>query len=431
MNGYPVCIDIERSVLGACLRSQGVMDATRGDIEDSDFSLDRNRIIWRAMVALYDSGKPVDRVAVMADLEARGERESAGGFTYVLDLDNGIPEGAPIGGWVERLREYSLRRRMIATAHSLELRAADETEPLDALLSGFSSAASELAQQTSDSRRPFSTADLIAREGVSALMVARRQGEIAFPFPRLNEALRGMGAGQMVILMAATAKGKTSMALQIAELAALQGHTPVIWTMEMSPRSLFRRMVTQVSGCWCGSHQMTFQERESQRGAIARLSDCPIYFDQSSRSVGAFLASLRQVRARTHNLGLAVVDYLQLIRGSGDRRSRAQEVSENSRALKLASVDMGIPFLVLSQVDRSSVKGEGKITLHSCKESGDIENDADVVLWIDGPDLSRDVETPISCHIGKQREGPAGFSIPMVFSPGSQTFAEVKHECTD
>jgi len=117
------------------------------------------------------------------------------------------------------------------------------------------------------------------------------------------------------------------------------------------------------------------------------------------------------------------VDYLQLIRGS--RTNRAQEVSDNSRSLKMAAMDLGIPIVVLSQVDRSSVKGGGEISLHSGKESGDIENDADVVLWIQGGELSREQDTPISLHVGKQREGPAGFSIPMIFSPTSQTFQEV------
>jgi replicative DNA helicase len=228
----------------------------------------------------------------------------------------------------------------------------------------------------------------------------------------------------MVVLMAATSRGKTSLALQVATAAAIQSHVPLVWTMEMSPKSLFQRMVTQITGSPSTRRGTSFEERQGQRLAIAQLNDSPVYFDQHSRSVASFAASLRQVRSQT-KLGLAVVDYLQLIRGIGGRASRAQEVSDNSRALKLAAMDMGIPFLVLCQVDRSSVKSGGQITLHSGKESGDIENDADVVMWIEAGELSRDLPTTVSLHIGKQREGPAGFSIPMVFSPTSQTFQEV------
>jgi replicative DNA helicase len=162
--------------------------------------------------------------------------------------------------------------------------------------------------------------------------------------------------------------------------------------------------------------------RGAQNEAIARLNDNPIHFDPHSRSVSGFVSRLRHVRAEA-GLGFAVVDYLQSIRGSG--RNRAQEVSDNSLELKLAAMDLEFPILVLSQVDRAGVKGETKIGLHSAKESGDIENDCDVQLWIEGPEPTRDQDTQGSVRLAKQREGPAGFSIPMVFRPQPQTFLEI------
>ncbi len=161
--------------------------------------------------------------------------------------------------------------------------------------------------------------------------------------------------------------------------------------------------------------------------ASVTLDENRIYLDSDARNVGSFVAGLRRVKAQGR-LGMAVVDHLQLIRSTSSR-NRAQEVSENSRSLKLAAMDLDIPFLVLSQVDRSSVKGDGVIGLHSAKESGDIENDADVVMWVQsGAEFSRDQDTLVSLHVGKQREGAAGFSIPMVFRPQSQTFMEVENE---
>jgi replicative DNA helicase len=230
----------------------------------------------------------------------------------------------------------------------------------------------------------------------------------------------------MIVVLAATSRGKTSFALQVAIRAALKGQTPVVWTMEMPPKQLFRRMVNQISGSYCGKSLLSLVELQGQREAIGQLDNYPVFFDQHSNSIGAFLSSLRQVRSRK-TLGLAIVDYLQLIR-STDKENRAQEVSENSRAIKLAAMDFGIPILVLSQVDRGSVKGDGKIGLYSGKESGSIEQDADILLWIDAPELSRDQRTTISIHVGKNRDGPAGFGVPMVFTPENQTFTEIEDE---
>jgi replicative DNA helicase len=239
----------------------------------------------------------------------------------------------------------------------------------------------------------------------------------------LDGPLNGIQDGQLIVLLGETSRGKTSWALQLAAAAAQQSLSPLIWGLEMSARSMFRRLVVQVSSTPLSkSAQMTFQDREAHRDAVAFLNDSPVWFDTRSRSVAAFVASLRRLR-RQARLGLAVVDYLQLIR-SGSHRNRADEVSDNSRALKLAAMDLEIPILVLSQVDRSSVKGDGEIGLHSAKNSGDIENDADVLLWIRAPEFSRDSPTECKIHIGKQREGPVGFEIKLTFHPVTQRFEE-------
>jgi replicative DNA helicase len=239
-------------------------------------------------------------------------------------------------------------------------------------------------------------------------------------------ALYGLQPGQLIVLLAETMRGKTSFALQLAARAAMQTVSPLIWALEMSAYSMFRRLVAQLSGVPSNSapSQLTFQERDAHREACVMLNDCPIWFDTGSRSVSSFVAALRKL-GRQSKLGFAVVDYLQLIR-SGEGRNRAEEVSDNSRALKLAAMDLQIPIFVISQVDRASVKGDGEIGLHSAKNSGDIENDADVLLWIKGQEFTRDSPTDVRLHVGKQREGPAGFDIAMTFFPNTQTFQEIE-----
>lgn len=417
----PVCEDIERLVLGCSLAYSDSLDASRSLMEADYFSVQDHRLIWARICELYDSGQGVDYVTVYKALQAHN---SPVGLTYLTGLVDGLPLNARISGYVDRLRDAHVRRRLILEARSLALRAADESESLDAVLNAFANVSMQLTVDGGDAVE--STRTLIDKIGISALLAPRRHRGVHLPWRKLDDDLCGIGPGQMVVLLAATSRGKTSMALQIATSAAKQGYAPLIWTMEMSPRSLFNRMVNQISGVR-GTRQPTFQERTAQQDAVGRLNDQPVYFDSRSRSVGAFMSRIRQVRC----LGAPVVglvDYLQRIPSAGgSRANRAQEVAADSRALKSAAMDLDIPLLVLSQVDRGSVKGDdAEIGLFSGKESGGIENDADVVMWIQAGKLSREDPTLVHLHIGKQREGPAGFANAMIFNPISQTFEEAE-----
>ncbi len=417
--------DLERLLLGGAITYAGQMDVLRGTIGPEDFTSESHRTVWHQVCELYDSGQQIDRITLIHALKAKGQLVSSGPLSieWVARLDDGIPELPHLESYVERVREATTRRRMIDLATQLAEAAGDPGQSADELLSRFSNAAATLACASDPKRQPFSTRDMLEREGADSFTKPRSATGLQLPWHRLNEALCGLNPGQMVVLMAETSRGKTSLALQIAARAAASGYPPVIWTMEMPPRALFQRMITQIGGAPATSRQTTFEQREAQRIAIAQLNDCPVYFDSHSRTIGSFAASLRQVRAKAE-LGLGVVDYLQRIPSTGTK-NRAQEVSGYSRALKDTAMELGIPLLVLSQVDRGSLKNGGEISLHSAKESGDVENDADVVLWIKAGELSREHPTTVSLHVGKQREGPAGFSIPMVFSPLSQAFQEV------
>ena len=422
--GLPADVQVEKLVLGSCLLSTQLLDLHRSTIEPEDFSLDTHRKIWGRICHVYDAGEGVDTISVYSALKDGGEAEACGGLSYLTSLDEGLPLLPQVDTYVQILKDKALRRRIIFSAQNLMNRAFAEDQPVDEILTSFGEIETRLSQAKEDNR-PVSTLGLIEKVGVDALLSPRRHGEIRLPWAELDRALSGFAGGQVVVLLGETSRGKTSFALQCATHAVGQGKTALIWTMEMSPRSLFRRLVTQLSGVPIKgkTSQLSFEERDSHRMAIAHLTDHLIYFDNRSRSVSSFCSSIRQVRSKGP-LGLVVVDYIQLIRSNARQQSRAQQVSENSRNLKLAAMDFNIPMLVLSQVDRASVKGDGKIGLHSAKEAGDIENDADVLLWIESKQLSRDEPTPVSIAIGKQREGAAGFSIQMKFLPTSQTFRE-------
>lgn len=412
----------ERMVLGSILLNSRFFYETQGSLTIDDFSIESHRTIYKRICELGERGESIDRVTVFTELEKFNEGKLVGGLSYLLDLDEGLPELPSIESYVRSVGEKAMLRRLVFLFQAMRDRALMAEDSAEDIIASAETELAEISRVYFRSRKLLNTRDMIKELGVTELLAGRKPRGVMLPWERLQDALCGLGAGQMVVLMAATSRGKTSLALQIAFAAARQKLTPVIWPLEMNPLALFQRMVTQISGVYAGKSLLSFQELEAQRLALCRLDEQPIYFDPFSRSVSSFVASCRQIRAKSQ-LGLAVVDYLQLIRGNG--KNRAQEVSDNSRALKLAAMDLGVPFVVLSQVDRSSVKGEGKIGLHSAKESGDIENDADVVLWIEGGELSRTDTSSVSLHVGKQREGPAGFSIPMMFNPNSQSFSEI------
>jgi len=423
-NGQPVIpIDeeSERLILGSILASAGTaMDGLRSTMEPSDFGSERHRRIWLAACSQYDDGGTVDYVSLHQAIKAKygGNGED---LSYLIGL-NEYPNLPSLDRHIDRLKDQAMVRRIAEIAGNLQQRALAGMENGEELREALEKSITDLSESVAVERRPISSREMLDG-GVTELLNPHIVEGVRLPWDRLNKALHGFRGGQNIILAAETGRGKTSAALQISTHALRQGKSVLYWTMEMPPAALFRRMVTQITGYDTRDPTPCFDQREREREAMGLLYDTPIYFDRHSRTVPAFCSSLRQVRRKTR-LGLVVVDYLQLIRASGRAESRTREVGENSRALKLATMDFDLPFLVLSQFAR--LKDGVAPTIHSLKESGDTENDADVILLFTGGELSRDAPTPVSVKIGKQREGPAGFDVPLIFQPTSQSFESVE-----
>lgn len=417
MDSLPADLSCERLILGSVFTTERAMDTLRSTMEPSDFSLENHRRIWGRMCDLYDAGSPVDRVTVTHELIKRKEL-APDGIGYLNSLEDGLPAIVNLESFITILKEKQALRQMLIAAQNIVLRCEAGAERADDIRESLCGMVVDLARSSSGDKKPISTHDLIKLHGPDKLLATKREAGIRLPWPRMNAALSGLHAAQMIVLAAYTGRGKTSAALQIATHATRQGITPLIWTMEMEPRRLFRRIVNQITEGRI-DQAPTFEDRDRTRNAIAWVNDHPIYFDAHSRTVPSFCASIRQVQSQ-REVGLVIVDYLQLIRMAGRVESRTREVGENSRSLKLAAMDFGIPFLVLSQFKRPA---DGKsATIHDLKESGDIENDADVILLMNSGELSGDAEVPTNVYVGKQREGPAGFDVPLVFHPKSQTF---------
>ncbi len=414
--------EAERLVIGQVLNGSAAMDAMRGTMEADDFAEERHRIIWQTACEIYDDGKgQVDHLSVIQSLCDKGKLRPDD-RTYIPFLLDGLPEMPCLDRHIDRLKDKALVRRIAAIAGNLEKRALSGMESGEDLRDALGKSIADLAETAAIDRRPVSATELIEQIGIEELLRPRRVESIRLPWDRLDNALKGLRPGQNVIVAADTGRGKTSAACQIATHALRQGKSVLYWSMEMPARALFGRMVGQLVGGRADGHP-TFQERERERSAVGILCETPVFFDCHSRTVPSFCASIRQVRQKTR-LGLIVVDYLGLIRSAGKAESRTREVGENSRALKLAAMDFNLPFLVLSQFSRQ--KEGAKPSIHSLKESGDVENDADVILLLIAGELSKDAPTPVEVFIGKQREGSAGWGIPLIFYPQSQSFCSAE-----
>jgi replicative DNA helicase len=419
----PSDLDTERLVLGCLLHSEDLLHDARGVLDGSDFTNGQNRTIWEAICKRYDQGAGVDRVTVISELKDSGRLDSAGGIGYVIDLDNGTPTLPHVEDYIRRLQDKTAIRRVLVATRTLEQRCYSG-EPAQAILDSASDLLLDLVPQQ-NGRGFASIASVVSERGVNALLSPRRESGIKLPWPGLNQWTAGLHPEQMIVLAAHTNCGKTSAALQIATTAARAGHWVAIFSLEMSTDSLVRRMVAQESRVPSDyPKNLTFSERSAMVEAVTELNQLPIYFDDSTAStVPAIHAALRKLRIQ-HSIGLVIVDYLQCVRDSNRRESRNAEVGANSRALKLAAKEFGCPFLVLSQVSRKSTHEDREPELSDLRDSGEIEENADAVLFIHPLKADAQDVRPAKLLIAKQREGARDVCLKMLFFPKIQRFEE-------
>lgn len=417
----PCNLDYERLVLGWGMFGENQMDSLRPVVEADDFSLEQHRRTWAAMCALYDRGVRVERIVLCEEMQKRNPGEQLV-MSFLLSLDEGIPHSPNIDRYIAVLKDKATLRRVLLLSENISKRCLSGVESAEEITEAVASELLAIQTHSPHGKRAVSSRELIDAIGMDSLLQPQRKEGVRLPWEQLNNTLCGLRPGQMIVLAAKTGRGKTSFALQVATHATKQGISPVIWTLEMSPRQMFTRMVNQYAEVDSdrGRHGALAKEHLERRKEAAHwLHGHPVWFDAHSRTVPSFCASVRQAKAKSEAT-LAIVDYLQLIRAAGRVESRTREVGENSRALKLSAVDLDMPFLVLSQFHR--LKDDQEAGINSLKESGDIENDADVILLLDLPKPDGDNPVSAIARVAKQREGPAGNDIPLVFDPRCQKF---------
>ncbi|MFH1572855.1 MAG: DnaB-like helicase C-terminal domain-containing protein [Acidobacteriota bacterium] len=422
----PVNLDAERLILGSILLDDALFGQVSGAVNADDFSLERHRRIFLRMADLHNRGERIDRVTVAEELQRQGQLESVDGLTYLVSLDDGLPKIENLESYVRIVQDKAALRRVIYAARDIARRAQDSARP-EELADSLSALAGGI-RPAGVVRRPISAEGLLAEVSLEGLLAPSRERGLRLPWPGLDNLLCGLQPEQLVLVAGHTSSGKTSLALQIAAQAVIE--TGVIYfSLEMGPGRLFRRMAVQrarVNHDLLRHGALEAEDRRKVQAAAAWITEHPIWFDERATTVPAIVAGIRRVRLE-QVVGLVVVDYLQLLSGVGRHDSRAQEVGGLTRALKLAAQEFHLPVVLLSQFRRPEVGGKPRNPgLHDLKESGDIENHADIVLLI-RPDLDqpRDADpVRVNIHVAKQREGPRNRDVAMLFRGWCQRFEE-------
>jgi replicative DNA helicase len=430
----PHNLDAERSVLGAVLLDPHALYTSLEFVRSEDFFLDQHRRIYEAMIALGESRRAIDLVMLVDELERRGELEAAGGAAYLAQLLDGVPRVSNVEHYARLVREKSLLRSLIRVAGAIEQQALAGEEGAEETLDRAESLIFSLAEQRVGSglvgvkeivRENYDRLERIASEG-------KRVTGLATGYSQLDNLTSGLQPSELIILAARPSLGKTSLALNIAEHVVLSEKRPVaIFSLEMSKESLLLRLLASRARVDTHKFRSGHLPREDWRkmaDALAELGEAPLWMDDSASVTVMEIGAKARRLARDKNLGLVIVDYLQLIAVRGRFGNRNEEVGSISRGLKGLAKELKVPVMVLSQLTRAPEREERRPQLADLRESGAIEQDADVVLFIHRPhfykpDLPEEERRRAELLIAKQRNGPTD-RIHFVFFEQHTRFEE-------
>lgn len=425
----PHNLEAEKSVLGAILINNQAFNQAAEVIDAQDFFRDAHRRIFEKMVGLTDRNEPVDFVTLTDELTRSGELDEVGGPAYVSSLTDGVPRSANVEYYARIVKEKSTLRRLIQASNEVLVRAYDAEEDADDLLDEAERTIFSIAEGRM--RSGFVKLSELVDGGYAMLeqLQASRGLVTGVPsgFVELDEMTSGFQKSDLVIVAARPAMGKTSFVMNIALNAALEaGKSVGVFSLEMSKEQLFLRMLTSEARVDAHRFRGGFlgeQDYERLNGAFARLHDAKVFIDDTaSAGILEMRAKSRRLKLE-HGLDMLVIDYLQLMQGRGRFDNRQQELASISRSLKILAKELEIPILALSQLSRATeTRSDHRPQLSDLRESGALEQDADVVMFIyreevyavSDEEKRPEVEGMAEIIIGKQRNGPIG-SVPLAF----------------
>ena len=414
----PSSMEAEQSVLGAMLLSENCVLAAVEKLREEDFYVESHRRIWRAMYDLSALSKPVDLVTVTERME-QGAPLSLEELTYLSDLTQAVPSTRNIDVYIGIIKEKSRLRRLINACAEI----ADLSYKAEAPAAEVLNIASDLVYKIADEQTERSLVHVrtALMESYELISKAAKSKDglmgVATGFTLMDKKLSGFQPSQLIVVAGRPGMGKTSFALNIAEHVAVKEGRPVaIFSLEMSRDQLGMRLLcagAQVDSQNARTGALSEKDFYSLADAMVPLEGAPIYIDDTA-IIGPteMMAKLRRLRQQVGDIGLVVIDYLQLMDTGRRSENRQQEISQITRSLKVAAKELQVPIMLLSQLSRATEKRENKRPMLSdLRESGAIEQDADVVLFLHREDYYSDDEQhkgDASIIIAKQRSGPTG-----------------------
>jgi replicative DNA helicase len=425
--GLPVNLDAERFVLGAILMDDALYIQVAGTLVPEDFSLEKHRRIFLRMGELYNRGERIDRVTVANELMKQNQLESVDGVSYLVSLDEGMPALSNLDSYVGIVKDKAVLRRIIFTSQKLIDRCIIGEEEPDQILASAEESLLKLGE--SRAQDALVNPQRILQEfegGINAFLdPSKRIKGLSTGFLKLDEMTGGLHPGELVILAARPSMGKTALALNVAQHVAMhpEKQTVAVFSLEMSRESLLTRMIcagARVDQQKFRAGYLNQDERRRLAKTASELVQAPLYIDDTSGThMMDIHAKLRRLKAE-HGLSLVVIDYLQLMSGRGRYENRNQEISTISRGLKLLAKDLKVPMLVLSQLNRApeTRPGDHRPQLSDLRESGSIEQDADLVAFIFREEVYKQEDERLKglaeLLVAKQRNGPTG-KVNLVF----------------
>ena len=415
----PQNLEAEESVLGGILLDPDALDRIIEVMSASDFYRDAHRTIFETMLALSERGEPIDLITLSDALKARGQLPQVGGATFLAELGDKVPSAANVAHYARIVRDKAVLRSLIRVSGEIVGRCYDSQDDIEQFLDE----AERLIYDVSEQRiRPafFKVGDMIM-DTIKTVEQLYERKEMVTGVPTgfldLDQKTAGLQPADLVIIASRPSMGKTAFALNIAQYVALQTNATVgVFSLEMAKEQLVMRLLcaeARVDNAKVRAGYLA--ERDFPRLAMAagRLAEAPIFIDDTpGLNVLELRAKARRLK-REHDLGVVIVDYLQLMRGLDQKQeNRVQELAEISRGLKALAKELQVPVVALSQLNRQvETRGDKRPIMSDIRESGSIEQDADVILFLYRDEMyhadSAD-EGTAEIIIGKQRNGPIG-----------------------
>lgn len=416
LRSLPQNIEAEQSVLGSMILDKTSIAEAAEVLRGDDFYRENHKLIFSAIIDLYQRDIPVDMITIIEHLRSTERLEGAGGITYITEICNSVPSTANLTSYIDIVKEKSILRRLIKSSTEIIEESYNQQDDVPKVLDSAEKKIFDIAQNTVST--DFEALSTVLERGFLEIeRLYNNKGEVTgvpSGFPELDAKTSGFQKGDMILIAARPSMGKTTFALNLAEYAALRSaKSIVVFSLEMSKEQLAYKLLcseANVDMLKLRTGNLEDSDWDNIARASGPLAEAKIYIDDTAGiSVMEMRSKCRRIKIE-HGIDMIIIDYLQLMSGSGE--SRQQEVSEISRSIKALAKEMQCPVIALSQLSRApEQRTDHRPMLSDLRESGSIEQDADLVMFLYRDEYynkETEEKNVAECIIAKQRNGPTG-----------------------